>query len=496
MSRVTPYRSDHRPPARGRAAARGAAVAAILLFVAAAAAAQNVTVSQVDPSRILVNQEVRLYVSVTDRFGEPVEGLPEESFAVFEAPKPDAEFVPIESITVTEKANVAAGINFFLLVDNSGSMYDTLLGEPTEAPERMRMAHTKQAIREFLNDMTNPEDSVGLASFNTFFTLHAEPTKDKLAVFNLLDEIERPERTEAYTELYAAVDRAAETMGDLRGRKVIIILSDGENYPYTRFEEGGHPEYGDRIWTYEEPIESLQREAVSAFAVNFGRDRDPNLREIATSSGGLVFDARNQRELANVYAEIRDRVLKEYLVSYPATMAPAVRKQVRVEVASDGFAAGDTLSDVRSYFSSTVFGMPVEEFSLWFLLPLLIALGAWYGLTQLRFENKAREANLEVLDAAGGKAATRVMSLGKGQTVIGGNDEADLTIAGARELKQNHATIVYDQKQGGYTVVSDEPIRVNNKPATKKPLEPGDVLNVGGTIIVFDDGKDLDKPKK
>lgn len=468
-----------------RAAIQNLTAVAVVLFAATGAAAQNATIAQVDPSRILVNQEVRLYVSVTDDFGDPVEGLEAEQFSVFEAPGSGEDFVAVEDVSVVEKANVSAGINFFLLVDNSGSMYDTLLGDPTEAPEEMRMAHTKQAIREFLNDMTNPEDTVGLASFNTFFTLHTEPTQNKLTVYNALDEIERPERAEGYTELYAAVDRAAEIMGELRGRKVIIVLSDGENYPYARFEPEDHPEYGEKIWTFEEPIESLKREAVSAFAVNFGRDRDPNLEDIATESGGAVFDAANQRELANVYGEIRERVLKEYLISYPATMEPAVEKQVRVIVDI----AGAELSDTRAYFSSTIFGLPMEEFSPWFLLPLLLALAAWLGLTQLKLENRADQANLEILDAGGGKAGTRVMSLGPGQTVIGGNEDADLTIAGARELKQNHATIVHDEKTGKYTVVSDAVIRVNNKPAKKRDLESGDVLNVGGTIIVFDEPK-------
>ena len=457
-----------------------------VILSAAAVGAQNLTIAQVDPSRILVNQQVRLYVSVTDDFGDPVEGLDADRFSVFEAPAAGAEFVPVEDVSIVEAANVSAGINFFLLVDNSGSMYDTLLGEPTEIPEEMRMAHTKEAIREFLNDMTNPEDTVGLASFNTFFTLHTEPTANKLTVYNSLEEIQRPAREEGYTELYAAVDRAARIMGELRGRKVIIVLSDGENYPYARFEPVGHPEYGDRIWTYDEPIETLNRQAVSSFAVNFGRDRDPNLEDIATESGGAVFDAQNRRELANVYGEIRERVLREYLVSYPATMEPAIEKQVRVIV---DLAAAE-LTDTRAYFSSTIFGLPMEEFSPWFLLPLLLALVAWFGLTQLKLENRADQANLEVLDAAGGKAGTRVMSLGPGRTVIGGNEDADLTIAGARELKQNHATIVQDEKTGKYTVVSDEEIRVNNKPAKKKALESGDVLNVGGTIIVFDEPKE------
>jgi len=476
-----------RSGAGGRARSAVVAVSiAVAFFVGSVATAQQVTISQVDPSRILANQHVRLYVSVTDEAGEPIEELPLSGFSVAEAPGPDAPFAPIESVLVLEKANVSAGIHFFLLVDNSGSMYDTLDGEPTENADEMRMTHAREAIREFLNDMTNSADTVGLASFNTYFTEHSQPTKKKLEVYRALEEIERPERAAGYTELYAAIDRAARIIGEFRGRKVIIVLSDGENYPYARFEPDGHPEFGDRIWRYDEPIETLGSEAVTAFAVNFGPNRDPNLDEIAVASGGVVFDASNRRELTNVYNEIRNRVLKEYLVSYPATMAPALEKRVRVTVDIDGAKRTDT----RSYFSSTVFGMHVEEFAWWLVLPLLIALAAWFGLTQLRFANRAATANLEVLDAAGGKAATRVMSIEANETVIGGNDEADLTIVGARELKQNHATIVRDEKTGSYTVVSEQAIRVNNQPVKKRTLEAGDVLNVGGTIIVFDEAQE------
>lgn len=213
--------------------------------------------------------------------------------------------------------------------------------EATERSDEMRMTHARSAIRECLNDMTNPEDTVALASFNTFFTLHEAPTKKKLDVFNALDDISRPERAAAYTELYAAVDRA-------------------------------------------------------------------------------------------------------------------------------------------------VFGISVSEANPAFLIAFLAALASFFGLTRLRFENRTTDATLEVLDAGGGKTATRVMTLSDTETVIGGNADADLTIVGARELKQDHTT-------DGYKLVTNDVVRVNNKPTKNRDLEAGDVLNVGGTIIVFDDTREAEK---
>jgi hypothetical protein len=52
------------------------------------------------------------------------------------------------------------------------------------------------------------------------------------------------------------------------------------------------------------------------------------------------------------------------------------------------------------------------------------------------------------------------------------------------------ATVVYDETRNTYTVQSDEEIRVNNRPVKKKKLEPGDVLTIGESTVVFDDTRE------
>lgn len=91
---------------------------------------------------------------------------------------------------------------------------------------------------------------------------------------------------------------------------------------------------------------------------------------------------------------------------------------------------------------------------------------------------------------------TRVLPLSSSKTVIGGSRSADLTIAGAPQVKQEHATILYDPKDKSYTVVGSGEITVNNQPVKTRKLEPGDVIDVGGATIVFDDSKDKKEGKK
>ena len=47
----------------------------LALVVPAGAWAQNLRLSQIDASRLLLTQTVRLYVSATDRDGQPIAGL-------------------------------------------------------------------------------------------------------------------------------------------------------------------------------------------------------------------------------------------------------------------------------------------------------------------------------------------------------------------------------------------------------------------------------------
>ncbi len=449
-------------------------------------AAQSLNISQIDSSALLLSQEIDLYLSVNSADGEPVAGLQKDNFKVFEsADGRDYSAVPaIENLA--EKPNVEQGIHIMLLIDNSGSMYDTLSGAPTEEREEMRITHAKRAIRNFINRSFNPRDVVSLASFNTNMTLHSEALKDPSALEGLLESISRPEDEQAYTELYHSLDDSVTEMAGYRGRKVVVVLSDGENYPYYEHAGAAHPQYGTDLMEPEEVVRSYQLEGITLYAIHFGIERDKNLGNMALETGGNIYDARNQEELANVYQDIKRKIENEYRLTYQASMIPADRKYVKVEVQR-----GSLQSEAeRYYYAGTLFGIPVQPYPYLILLLLAAAILAWLLLLVLRYRKLQKNAALEVLQAGyRTKVSSSTIPLTQEKTVIGGGERADLTISGLPSLKPEHATIMHDEKSGDYTLAGEGNITVNNRKISgSRKLRDGDVVNIEGTTIVFDSG--------
>jgi Ca-activated chloride channel homolog len=460
------------------------ALAFFLLLPGAVASALTVGLSQLDASRLLLTQEVDAYVSVTDPDGRPVEGLGRDAFSVFESAD-GSRFGRIDRITSFQpRAGARNGITFLLLIDDSGSMYDALDGTPTKDPARMRITHAKEAVRTFLSRMTNPADRVGLASFNTLYTGLSEPAADRERIAGLLEKIGKPAPEEAYTELYGSLALAARALAKVRGRKAVVVLSDGENYPFTLVSGKDHPVFARHLFSYEEPILASQEEAVTVYGINFGHgdEKDRNLRAIARETGGTVFDAQNRDELEGVYEAIHRQVAGEYLLTYRATLAPAEKKFVRVEVSQ----GGESEDATRFYFSETVLGLPPGGLTPLLLIPLLLAAFLLWLLTALKLERKRGPASLEVIQTRVGHPATRMVRLEE-KTVIGGSPKANLTIVGAPQVREQHATILFDPGDESYTVVGSADILVNNRPVRTRKLETGDVIDVGGATIVFDD---------
>lgn len=456
----------------------------LCLALAVPAGALNVSLSQIDASRLLGTQNVDLYVGVTDEAGKVVRGLPAEAFRVAESAD-GRQYREIAGLTAfAPQPGAAEGLNFLLLLDNSGSMYDTLDGRATQDASAMRITHAKDAVGRFLSSMTSPLDQVGLAAYNTFYRSQLRPGRDREKVAALLEDIRRPEPEEAYTELYAALTLAVREFAGVRGRKAIIILSDGENYPYARFAGRPHPLFKEKIFAPAEPIRACQEEGITVYAVNFGPEKDRNLAGIAVETGGQVFDASDREELAAVYRRIHEQVAGEYRLTYRAGMEPAERKYVRVRAAREG----QEVEAVRYYFASTVFGLPLPRLGWLLLLPPLLAGFLVWLATRLRLESRRTSPRLQVLQTRVGSASTRVLPLGSAKTVIGGSRQADLTIIGAPGVKEKQATVLFDPKTKRYTIVGE--VTVNNRPVTaSRRLEPGDVIDVGGSTIVFDDGE-------
>ena len=442
-------------------------------------------ISQVDTDELLLNQKVKVYLGITDNAGNTIKNLSADDFTVYESADGNEYKEATGVKDLKFGINYEKGINFLILIDNSGSMYYDINGRATSDESRMRMTYVKNAVKSFIESV-NPDDKVGIASYNSYYTLYAAPGDDLQTVSSVVDNIKRPEGEEAWTEIYSSLSLAVKDFKGLKGRKAVIILSDGENMPYFLNVKKPHRDFGEKVFTYDEPIQGALEEGVTVYSINYGspaEKKDSNLGNISIETGGVMFDAYNENELKNVYTTIKNQILNEYMLTYNATMIPSTKKFIKIEFNHDG----NVNEARRYYFASTIFGMPMKTFNPLVLLAFVLACIMLFLLSLLKFNNKATQPNLEVLSTQG-KALTKVLTLGKGKTVIGGSTNANMTIVGVPSIKDKHATIVYDNARKAFTVVSEEAIKVNNKRTTTRVLEDGDVLNVGGTTIVFDKG--------
>jgi len=452
--------------------------------------ADSVRISQIDTGSLLIDQKITLYLSATDRDGKPIEGLERDHFQVFESSKensfPNAS--RIESFQSGTDLN--EGVNFLLLIDNSGSMYQTMDGKKAADASQRRISHAKKAVLSFLESIQNPEDKVGLAAYNTYYSSYSGPTQDHARIDQLLEEIRMPTEKDAfYSEIYGGVLQAVDEFQTVKGRKAIIILSDGENRSFYQNTKNPHQRYGTRIISHQEPLKALQKEGVSLYVINFGKKgskKDKNLMKIGAESGGVTFNAQNRSELEQVYLKIMDQIRKEYVVTYTATMDPSEKKHVKV--AFSGSQKGE--SSQRFYFASTVFGMPQIPYNPLMLIALVLSGGLLWVLSRIDFDQQRSQPTIEVLNKGLGDVSTQILNLDSEQTIIGGNADANLTIAGIASVKENHATVVFDEKSERYTLIGNGNLQVNNQFVSTKILEPGDLINIDGVTMVFDAGSE------
>ncbi len=446
---------------------------AITAFILAAALSrafsEDLTITQIDTSRLLAFQSVRLYLDLELPAADA--GIVGENISVSESAD-GKTYAAVDIRKVSRTANGEEGISFFFLLDNSGSMWDGLDGKPTDLPENMRITHAKKAVKDFVTELS-VLDRAGLAVFNTRYTGLRTISADASGIPASLDAIQKPSREDAYTELYSSIEASLLSFGESGRRKVLIVLSDGENFPFDAAKSVARPEDG---------IEAANREGITCYVVNFGTAGDSQIPRIAEESGGSVFDARDSGELLGIYNSIRSSVLEEYAVTYTAAMFPGEKRFVKVTYPGK---AG-TGEAVRYYYSGTVLGSnnsrPTWVYLLLFFVPLLV----WLGFLLFKLERETSEAGIRLLYGATAMG-TKVFTLTDAKTIIGGDATADITIAGNPSLKPNAATIIFDSVASRYTVTAASDLTVNNKPVKTKLLEPGDVINMSGTVVVFDD---------
>lgn len=436
----------------------------ILSLLTTALFTENIKVTQIDARRLFVSQQVTGYLSVTDGKGNPTSAFKPDELSV-----KDGEGNELEIQQAVLGETKVDGVSFYLLVDNSGSMYDEENGQT-------RIAGAKSALRDFLGKRFNQKDRIAIAQFNTLLTrikTFEEDVASDSSVY--LNKILKPEKEMAYTELYGSLEHSIGELGKFSGRKAIIVLSDGENFPYYEKTKILHPEWGSDSFSSDAVKEQAKMEGITVYAINFGPVKDKGLQDIAVQTGGTVYDPKDGDDLALVYEDIKERINSEIKVVFTPGVIDSSWETVRFSYLGS--------ESTGTYHTPSLLGGRGTVPPLVLLAALLASIVLFTILMLLKYEKKVRTAQVELF--SGGESPQSTVALQNQATVIG--SAGDLTVMGNPKMKSSHATILKDSKTGQFTLVSDTAVYVNNQPTKKKNLSSGDVVQIEGSTIIFDE---------
>ena len=240
---------------------------------------------------------VPIPVSVLDANGRSVTNLNLADFELTIDGKP-AE--------ISELARSETPIRLALLFDNSSSV-------------RIASDFEKQAAIKFFRRVIRPEkDLAALYSVSTTAELEQPFTAD---ISSLTRAIEMFPPPEGATALLEGIIQASEYLREVYGRRVLILVSDGDD---TKSDA-----------TFEETIRALQVSNCQVYVVkttdfeNFkrtgSRRGNANIRqlsaerrmsEIAGQTGGAVYSPIDEREVDDAFRQISAELTQQYILSY------------------------------------------------------------------------------------------------------------------------------------------------------------------------------------
>ena len=152
------------------------------------------------------------------------------------------------------------------------------------------LAKAQAAALQFLQGTVRPKDRAEVITFNDHPTLVVKFTHDLKDLAGGLAGL----KAERGTALYDSLIFSFYTFNGLKGRRALLLLSDGR-------DEGSR-------FTYEETLEFARRAGVTVYSIGLGDDVDKRkLTRLSEETGGRAFFPREADELAAIYAGDRGR---------------------------------------------------------------------------------------------------------------------------------------------------------------------------------------------
>jgi VWFA-related protein len=255
---------------------------------------------------------VNVVFTVFDNKGRFITGLEQDRFKVFEDNKP-------QTISNFSK-DTNLPLSVALLIDTSASVRDKIRFEQ------------EAAIEFFYSILQRKMDQGLLVTFDDGVDLAQDYTDDPEALAKAVRKIRPGGATSLYDAMYLA---ASKKLTGQQGRRVIILISDGEdNSSETELSA---------------TLEEVQRNDVVVYAISTtatavqkskGQEQgDKVLKRVTDETGGKVFFPRKLADLTVHFQNISEELRAQYSLAYRPTNVTrdgAFRK-IRVEAADKGF---------------------------------------------------------------------------------------------------------------------------------------------------------------
>jgi len=228
---------------------------------------------------------VNIFVNVTDKNGAIVGELTKDDFAVFEDGRP-------QQIAVFER-KTDVPLNLTLAIDTSGSV-------------RKDLDEEANAARHFARDILEPNDEMSVLEFATDVR-ELTPFTDNLSQ---IDHAVGQLRSDWATALYDAIVLGSQGLGKRQGRKVLVLVSDGDDTAKSS--------------TYAQALEAALRNEVMIYSLidvpieaSAGRDTggEHALITLSEETGGKYFYV-GEGGLDKAFAKVSDDLRTQYLIGY------------------------------------------------------------------------------------------------------------------------------------------------------------------------------------
>ena len=235
---------------------------------------------------------VNVAINAVDEHGAPVPGLTKDDFLLTEDGKP-------QRIAIFEKES-STPLSIVLAIDASESVLSDRGLE-------------RDAAKGFLKGLVRPQDRVDLMSFSDSVDEVVSFTNDVRSIDSGIGHIERGDSTALYDAIYLASQRLAQAPAVQGERRVVVLITDGENTT--------------RHGSYEAALEQAQRAGAMIYsliivpvAADAGRNEggEHALIQMAHDTGGKYYYVEDKRDLAPAFAKVSEDLRTQYTIGYYA----------------------------------------------------------------------------------------------------------------------------------------------------------------------------------